>query len=113
MEPIPFIPIRNFSCNLLTFIYREDVDMDHFSGPEKPTGGSAEVVWRRSSHSAYNGSCVEVADLGHCIAVRDSKAGQRGEVLHVDKAAWAAFLAWIKADPGHRATGYTDSSAAS
>lgn len=87
--------------------------MDHFSGPGTPAEGSAEIVWRTSSHSGYNGSCVEVADLGHCIAVRDSKAGQHGDVLHVDKAAWAAFLAWIKAGLGPRATGHADSPAAS
>jgi Domain of unknown function (DUF397) len=29
--------------------------------------------WKKSGYSGYSGNCVEVADLGHAVAVRDSK----------------------------------------
>lgn len=57
----------------------------------------AEPTWRTSTHSAYNGNCVEVADLGGRIGVRDSKAGAGSPVLQFTPADWAAFLASVKA----------------
>jgi hypothetical protein len=55
------------------------------------------VQWRKSTYSAYNGNCVEVADLGaDRIGVRDSKAGAGSPVLQFSPAAWAAFLVSIK-----------------
>jgi Domain of unknown function (DUF397) len=54
------------------------------------------VQWRKSSHSAANGNCVEVAELGATIGVRDSKAGAGSPVLKFPPAAWAAFLADVK-----------------
>ena len=57
-------------------------------------------TWRKSSWSAYNGACVEVAEFGAgCIAVRDSKAGENGSVLVFSRGDWAGFVAQIKADP--------------
>ncbi len=54
---------------------------------------AADVAWRKSSYSAYNGSCVEVADLAPGqIGVRDSKAGSRSPVLVFSHADWASFL---------------------
>ena len=41
--------------------------------------GLSAAIWRKSSWSAYNGNCVEVAGLdGALIAVRDSKDAGRG-----------------------------------
>jgi Domain of unknown function (DUF397) len=53
--------------------------------------------WRKSTYSAYNGNCVEVADLGAGrIGVRDSKAGAGSPVLQFSRADWAGFLASVK-----------------
>jgi Domain of unknown function (DUF397) len=53
--------------------------------------------WRTSSFSGGGGSnCVQVADLGPVVAVRDSKDPQ-GPVLTFSKPAWARFTA---KDPG-------------
>jgi hypothetical protein len=56
--------------------------------------------WRKSSYSgASAGDCVEVADgLVDVVPVRDSKDPQ-GPALVFPAAAWAAFLAEVKA--GH------------
>ena len=48
--------------------------------------------FRKSSYSGVNGSCVEVADLACGAAVRDSKNPGRGH-LPFPAAEWDAFLA--------------------
>ena len=59
-------------------------------------GNCVEVAWRKSSHSVGNGACTEVAVLpGPAVAVRDSK--NPGPELKFSPAAWAAFLATVKA----------------
>ena len=59
----------------------------------------AKAPWRKSSWSSYNGNCVEVAEVHNgLIAVRDTKDRQ-GPVRVVGRAAWASFLAEIKARP--------------
>ena len=35
--------------------------------------GTARVTWRKSTRSNGSGDCVEVADLGGAVGVRDSK----------------------------------------
>jgi Domain of unknown function (DUF397) len=61
-------------------------------------GGS----WRKSSYSMSNGQCVEVAvvardhSAGGCIGIRDSVAST-GPVLCVERRAWSAFLAEVRA----------------
>ncbi|MFC7327742.1 DUF397 domain-containing protein [Marinactinospora rubrisoli] len=48
--------------------------------------------WRTSSYStSKGGQCVEVADLGFDVAVRDSTAPE-SVVLTFSSGAWAAFL---------------------
>jgi Domain of unknown function (DUF397) len=51
----------------------------------------SRAQWRKSSYSGNSGNCVEVADLGHGVAVRDSK-DSGGAVLVVTPSAWAALL---------------------
>ncbi|XVS64736.1 DUF397 domain-containing protein [Actinosynnema sp. CA-299493] len=53
---------------------------------------AAHVRWTKSSYSADNGNCVEVAATDTVIGVRDSKnAG--GPALSFPAARWAGFLA--------------------
>jgi hypothetical protein len=49
------------------------------------------AVWRKSNKSANNGGCVEVADLGEVVAVRDSKQPD-GPVLTFTAFEWDCFL---------------------
>ncbi|WP_086827951.1 DUF397 domain-containing protein [Streptomyces sp. NRRL B-24572] len=56
------------------------------------------AAWRKSSHSdGDGGNCVEVLDdVPGVVPVRDSKVTD-GPVLVVPTAAWAAFVAGVKA----------------
>jgi hypothetical protein len=57
--------------------------------------------WRKSSFSGGGGSnCVEVADAGHTIAVRDSKDAL-GPVLFFRQHAWRQFAAQVKTERLH------------
>jgi Domain of unknown function (DUF397) len=57
---------------------------------EMPTG-----LWRKSSFSAHNGNCVEIAPFAGRVAVRDSKNPEGAPVI-LSSPAWTAFVATIK-----------------
>jgi len=52
-------------------------------------------VWFKSSRSAQDGSCVEVADLEDGVAVRDSK-NPDGAVLSFGAGSWRDFVAGVR-----------------
>ncbi|MGW4891809.1 DUF397 domain-containing protein [Kitasatospora sp. NPDC004240] len=57
-----------------------------------------EVSWRKSSYSGDGGQCIEVSDdLPGLAPVRDSK-DPGGPVLLFSSAAWASFVAAVRAD---------------
>jgi hypothetical protein len=70
------------------------------SGEERERRGPADLlcaVWRKSSWSAHNGNCVEVAVLdGRLIGVRDTKDLGYGPVLFFSNAAWRSFIEDVK-----------------
>ncbi len=72
------------------------VDQNRGNGAYFPQS-SEFAQWRKSTYSAYNGNCVEVADLGAGrFGVRDSKAGAGSPVLQFSRQDWAAFLVSVK-----------------
>ena len=57
-----------------------------------PAPAAGEAQWFKSSYSAGNGGdCVEVADAGTAVLVRDSKR-PGGGFLTVGAAEWTAFV---------------------
>jgi hypothetical protein len=58
------------------------------------------AAWRKSSHSGTDESdCVELANLGTSIGIRDSKAPQAGH-LTLTPAAFARLVhEWVLAPP--------------
>jgi Domain of unknown function (DUF397) len=62
------------------------------------TDGSAGIHWKKSSRSAENGNCVEIAALpGNKIGVRDSKDNAAGcPVLTFTFAEWSSFVIGLK-----------------
>jgi len=55
-----------------------------------------EPTWRKSSFSADQGNCVEIAGDGRSVLVRDSR--DQGAVLAFSAARWSAFMCRIRAD---------------
>ena len=64
---------------------------------EREGGGPdlSRALWRKSTYSGGNGSCVEIADLGTAAAVRDSKH-REGPKLIFPANEWRSFLDDIK-----------------
>ncbi|MET8214811.1 DUF397 domain-containing protein [Streptomyces hirsutus] len=59
------------------------------SSPEPAVG---ELSWFKSSYSSGSGGdCVEVADAGTAVLVRDSKRPE-AEILTVSAMQWTAFV---------------------
>jgi hypothetical protein len=61
------------------------------------TPNPSRAVWRKSTHSGGNGSCVEVARLDAAIGLRDSKNPHAGH-LTIPAEAFAALLTHLKHD---------------
>lgn len=56
-----------------------------------------DVRFAKSSYSTQDGQCVEVAIVGRTVGVQDSKLGTSSPVLELNAAAFADFLAELKA----------------
>lgn len=52
--------------------------------------------WRKSTHSAGNGACVEAGHGLGVVGVRDSTLGEASPVLEFPAAAWRVFAASLK-----------------
>jgi hypothetical protein len=54
------------------------------------------IIWRKSSYSSGNGgNCVEAANIGHTVAIRDSK-NPSGPKLAFRPDDWRAFTRSLK-----------------
>jgi len=60
----------------------------------KPGIGPTGISWRKSSWSTFNSNCLEVAEMGNYVLVRDSK--DPGPMLKFSCSEWAAFIDRIK-----------------
>ncbi|AOS64967.1 hypothetical protein BKA25_001274 [Actinoalloteichus hymeniacidonis] len=56
-----------------------------------------KLRWRKSSWSSTSISCVEIGCSSQSIGIRDTK-NRSGGMLQVDRSAFAAFVASVKAD---------------
>lgn len=60
----------------------------------------SRIAWRKASYSTNNGgNCVEVADAGPVVAVRDSK-NPDGTKLAFSPEAWKTFTGLLKQGNG-------------
>ena len=64
--------------------------------------------WRKSSYSGNGGNCVEVADSGNRMLVRDTKQDGTGPVLRFTPAAWRRFADRVKRSLATDPTGSAD-----
>ena len=61
------------------------------------TTADQSLIWTKSTHSAADGDCVEVACIPIGVAVRDSK-DPRGPVLQFNTEAWRSFIDGVRRD---------------
>ncbi|HEY0700317.1 MAG TPA: DUF397 domain-containing protein [Micromonospora sp.] len=61
----------------------------------------SSAVWRKSSRSGSDTNCVEVAELGPVVAVRDSK-DPAGPVLAFGRVAWCGFVGGLARSAARR-----------
>ncbi|MEV2277679.1 DUF397 domain-containing protein [Nocardiopsis sp. NPDC049922] len=54
------------------------------------------VTFRKSSYSATQNDCVEIADLPSGAAVRDTQHRELGHLTFADAREWQAFLSSAK-----------------
>jgi hypothetical protein len=60
-----------------------------------PDAMFADAQWRKSTHSEPQAHCMELAEVGGVVGMRDSKAPSRA-ILQFDRSEIAAFLAAVK-----------------
>jgi hypothetical protein len=60
------------------------------------------LVWRKSKFSSGSDTCVEIANAGSLILVRDSRSPEAA--LAFAAAQWSAFMRRIRRDSGHSAS---------
>ena len=52
------------------------------------------TAWRRSTRCGESGQCVEIADLGVSVAMRDG-TDPDGAILTFPRSGWTAFVAGL------------------
>ena len=60
-----------------------------------PAPDDEKPLWRKSSRSANNGACVEVAELTGAVLVRDS-TDPDGPRLRFDRGTWREFVGSVR-----------------
>ena len=53
---------------------------------------SLDAMWRKSTYSNHQGSCVEAGDVPGVILVRDTAQHGRGPVLRITRADWTRLV---------------------